>query len=360
MCLMNKTIVFTGGGTAGHVTPNIALIERLRSEAWQCIYIGSSQSIEEDLMAQQSVRFFSIATGKLRRYFSWQNFLDPFKILYGTLQAFYYLKKIKPTIVFSKGGFVSFPVVLAAWLCRIPLIAHESDLTPGLTTKLSVPFVRYVCVTFDKAKQFFKNKQHVKVTGTPLRQSLFKGEQAKGLALCQFDSSKPCLLIIGGGLGSVAINTMVRNCLDALLPHFHVVHLCGKGKVDESIKQDGYRQFDYVNEEMPDLYAMADLVISRSGANSVCEILALNKPHIFIPLPLNASRGDQIHNAKHCQSLELSRVLDEETLTVDVLCDAVNDVHAHASEVIARIKTLGLSSGTDKIIDLIKEVASSQ
>lgn len=355
---MNKTIVFTGGGTAGHVTPNIAIIERLKADGWQCSYIGSKHSIEHTLMQKEAVPFYHIATGKLRRYFSWQNFLDPFKIIYGVFQAMYHLIKIKPTMVFSKGGFVSFPVVFAAWLCRIPVIAHESDLTPGLTTKLSIPFVRYVCVTFEKGKAFFKNKSHVRVTGTPIRKALFSGDKAKGRALCQFKNEKPCLLIIGGGLGSVAINTMIRQSLDDLLDKFNIVHLCGKGKVDETISREGYCQFDYVNKAMPDLYAIADYVISRSGANSVCEILALEKPHIFIPLPLSASRGDQIHNAEYCKEQELSMVLDEEKLTSKILCDAIRSLDEQSNAFKEKIKAKAFGSGTENIVHLIEGVAA--
>lgn len=354
---MNRTLVFTGGGTAGHVTPNLALIERLRNNGWHCVYIGSKDSIEESLIEKESLPFYTIATGKLRRYFSWQNFLDPFKILLGIFQSIKHLLTIKPVLVFSKGGFVSFPVVFAAWLCRIPVIAHESDLTPGLTTKLTTPFVRYVCVTFEKGKQFFKNKQHVRVTGTPIRSALFSGDAEKAWELCHFNDNKPCILVIGGGLGSVAINKMVRESLDRLLPEFNIAHLCGKGKVEPSIVRKGYCQFEYVNEAMPDLYAMANYVISRSGANSVCEILSLEKPHIFIPLPLSASRGDQIHNAGFCKEQGLSIVLDEETLSVDVLCEAIHELAHDPDKYKQKMHALGFGSGTDNIIELIETVA---
>lgn len=354
---MTKKIVLTGGGTAGHVTPNIALIERLKKEGWSCYYIGSNNSIEQSLMSELSVPFSGIATGKLRRYFSLQNFIDPFKIVFGLLQSIFFLRRIKPNIAFSKGGFVSLPVVVAAWLCKIPVIAHESDLSPGLTTKLSLPFVHNLCVSFERAKRFFKDPSKLVVSGSPIRSALFCGDKGRAFELCQFKSLKPCLMFAGGGLGSIAINDVVRKSLDRLLLNFNVIHLCGKGKADFSIDKEGYCQFEYVNEEMPDLYALADIVISRSGANTVCEVLALSKPHIFIPLSLKASRGDQIHNANYCQELGISFVLDENDLNVKVLCQLIDELILIKDERSHKIKALNFGSGTDIIIDLIKKVA---
>lgn len=352
---MSKIIVFTGGGTAGHVTPNIALIEALKKSGWKCLYIGSHNSIEKTLMTELGIPFYGIATGKLRRYFSVQNFIDPFKIVYGILQALYFLRGIKPNVVFSKGGFVSLPVVIAAWLSRVPAIAHESDLSPGLTTKLSYPFVKHVCITFERAKNHFKYKNKLVLTGTPLRHSLFEGIKDKAVSLCGFKQKKPCLLFVGGGLGALAINLAVRESLEVLLPKFNVIHLCGKGKVDPLFEQEGYCQFDYVSEEMPDLYALSDLIISRSGANTVCEILALAKPHLFIPLSLKASRGDQIHNANYCVELGVSDVLNEEALTSMTLCKAIDELYALKDEKIQKIKALKFASGVDEITHLIKK-----
>lgn len=355
---MSKKIVFTGGGTAGHVTPNIALIQKLSQQGWQCEYIGSNQGIEKTLIEKINVPFYGIKSGKLRRYFSWQNFIDPFKILWGTIQSFFILGKIKPNLIFSKGGFVAFPVVFAAWLRRIPVIAHESDLTPGLATRLSYPFARHMCVTFDKAKNYFKKSDKVKVTGTPIRESLFQGDKNKGKLFCQFNNDKPCLLVVGGGLGSVAINKVVRAALPELLKTYNVIHLCGQGKVDQSLKYEGYKQFEYVYDEMPDLFALADLIISRSGANSVYEVLALAKPHIFIPLPLSASRGDQIQNANYFQELGISYVLKEEKLSEQILTEAVALVSQTKVSRTEKIKALNFSSGTDNILALVNNFAA--
>lgn len=355
--MKHKKIVLTGGGTSGHVTPNIALIKRLKQDLWQCFYIGSNTGIEKKITTAKNIKFYGIASGKLRRYFSWQNFIDPFKILFGILQAFILLLRLKPNIVFSKGGFVAFPVVFAAWLLRIPVIAHESDLTPGLATKLSVPFARYICLTFAKAKEYFKSSAKLKVTGTPIRESLLTGDSSKGQDLCGFSVSKPNLMIIGGGSGAMAINKVIHQSLDELLKNFNIVHLCGLGKVDTSIIKNGYKQFDYVTDEMPHLFAMADLILSRSGANSVYEILALAKPHIFIPLPLSASRGDQIHNANYFKKLGISLVIDESQLTKNSLLQAITEISATKEQRIKKIQNLNITSGTENIVKLISDVA---
>lgn len=356
---MKKTIVFTGGGTAGHVTPNIALINKLLPEGWKIAYFGSKNGMEARLMEKYHIPYYAVRTGKLRRYFSWQNFIDPFNILIGTCQAFYYLGKVKPDLVFSKGGFVGFPVVLAAWLRRVPVIAHESDLTPGLATKLSYPFVSQVCVTFEKAKNYFKRKEKVLFTGTPIRDSLMQGDKTKAKRYCAFERDKPCLLVIAGGLGSDKINAQLRGLLDELLPKFNIIHICGRGKMDDTKKEvAGYRQFDFVDEELPDLFALATIVVSRAGANSVYEILALGKPHLFIPLSRRASRGDQIQNAYYFKEKGVSEVLDEENLSPESLYQAIIHLYEKRAKRQKQIQSLGIRSGTDSILKLIKEQAS--
>lgn len=355
---MTKTIVFTGGGTAGHVTPNLALIKRLQAENWSVNYIGSKHGIEHVLISNVGIPYYSVMTGKLRRYFSWKNFVDPFNIICGTVQAYFRLRKIKPNIVFSKGGFVSFPVIIAAWVRGIPVIAHESDVTPGLANRLSFPFTSDVCLTFEKAKQYFKRKDKLIITGTPIRDELLIGDRNKGMQFCAFERDKPCILVLGGGLGSDKINFALRQSLDKLLSKFNIIHLCGKHKLDASLSEmEGYRQFDYVDEELSHLYALSNLVVSRSGANSVVEILALCKPHLFIPLSLKVSRGDQIQNANYFQNMGVSDVLDESKLSPDSLCNAIFLLYAKRLKVQKSIADLAIHSGTDKIIELIKKRA---
>lgn len=310
------TILFTGGGSAGHVTPNLALIKKFQAENWQTIYVGSANGIEKNIISRINIPYYTVASGKLRRHFSLQNFLSPLKIIQGIAQAFLLCRKLKPQVVFSKGGFVAFPVVVGAWLNKIPVIAHESDLSPGLANRLSFPFAKKIYITFPEGADFFKNKSKVIVTGTPIREELLQGNAEQGRNFCGFNTNKKIILIYGGGLGSDIINRTVRKILPKLLEQFQIIHLCGKNKTDKDFENiPDYKQFEYINEELPDLFACADLVISRAGANSLYELLALQKPHLLIPLSKKASRGDQIQNAAYFAKLGLSEVLHEEDLT---------------------------------------------
>ena len=323
-----KHIVFTGGGTAGHVTPNIALIARLKTEGYQISYIGSYTGIEKTLIEELGIPYYGISSGKLRRYFDWKNFTDPFRVLKGFGEARKLLKKLKPDIVFSKGGFVSVPVVVAAGRLKIPAIIHESDITPGLANKLCIPSAVKVCCNFPETKSHLPEGKAV-VTGTPIRQELLSGDPEKGRAFTGFTSDKPVILIIGGSLGAQAVNTAVRHILPQLLPKFQVVHLCGKGKKDESLTDlTGYVQYEYIEKELADLFAMSDIVISRAGANAICELQALKKPNLLIPLSASASRGDQILNARSFEKQGFSMVLEEEQITDQVLLDAIEKLYA--------------------------------
>lgn len=353
---MNK-IVFTGGGTAGHVTPNIALIESFPKEHWQMTYIGSPDGVEKSMIESIGVPYHAVKSGKLRRYFSLKNFIDPLNVFIGIAQSYFLLRKIKPNVVFSKGGFVALPVVIGAFLNRIPVIAHESDISPGLANRLSFPFVDKICVTFDAAKSHFKRADKVVVTGTPIRKQLFDGDKQRGLALSGLRQDKPCILIVGGSQGSTVLNLAVRNALSQLTAHFQVIHLCGKGKLDVSLNQQiDYFQLEYANQELPDLLAASDVVISRSGANALYEILALAKPHVLIPLPLTVSRGDQIQNAAYFQNQGISTVLEDNSLSPEKLLTAVNGVFANRDVLTKRMRALNIQSATDRITALIKKI----
>jgi UDP-N-acetylglucosamine--N-acetylmuramyl-(pentapeptide) pyrophosphoryl-undecaprenol N-acetylglucosamine transferase len=321
-----QTILFTGGGSAGHVTPNIALIHKFQAMGWQVVYVGSDTGTEQAILGGLKIKYYGIKTGKLRRYFSWRTFLEPFAILYGIIQAIGICIKTKPNIVFSKGGFVAFPVVVAAWLNRIPIIIHESDLTPGLANKLSFPFANKICVTFAEGKINLASNKTV-VTGTPIRESLLQGQSERGRQFCQFND-EPILLVLGGGQGSAIINDAIRSLLPKLLDHFQVAHVCGKGKIASAQDNARYRQFEYLHEELADIFACSDLVISRSGANSLYELLCLCKPHILVPLSMRASRGDQIVNAAYFADRGLSNVLYEEDLNTESLLGLINKVYA--------------------------------
>jgi UDP-N-acetylglucosamine--N-acetylmuramyl-(pentapeptide) pyrophosphoryl-undecaprenol N-acetylglucosamine transferase len=356
---MKAKLVFTGGGTAGHVVPNLALIQVLSSD-FDIHYVGSAKGVERAIVEAEHIPYHVVSSGKLRRYFSWQNFLDPFKLLFGIIQAFWIILRLKPELVFSKGGFVALPVVIGAWLNRIPVIAHESDLTPGLANRLSFPFVNMICVTFDAGKAYFKTSDKVRVTGTPIRLELLQGSRDAGLESCGFDANKPCLLVMGGSQGSNILNACVREQLDALCAQFQVIHLCGRGKLDPTLSEKaGYVQLEYADDNLADLFALSDVVVSRAGANAVYELLALAKPHVLIPLSRRYSRGDQVDNAAYFEKKGVSVVLDETTMKNEEVLDACRDVYARRDAIKEAIQALEIMSATPVLVDLIKEVVRS-
>lgn len=353
-----KSIVLTGGGTAGHVTPNIAVIAKLKKEGYKINYIGSKEGIEKELIESININYYGISSGKLRRYFDFKNITDIFNVLKGIKEAKSILKAISPSVVFSKGGFVSVPVVIAAKKLRIPVIIHESDMSPGLANKIAIPFAEKVCAAFPEALDHIPPKKAV-LTGTPIRQSLFKGDKNKGLLLCGFSKTKPVLLIMGGSLGSVKINNIVRQSLSELLGRFQVAHICGKGNIDETITNiDSYKQFDYLSKELPDLFAASDIVISRAGANSIYEFLALKKPTLLIPLSKSASRGDQILNAKSFEKQGFSKVLEEEELSKESLIKNINDLYDNREKYIKSMESTKLSNGVEEVMYLIRNISN--
>lgn len=353
-----KKIVMTGGGTAGHVTPNIALMPALQKEGYEISYIGSYEGIEKRLIEEQGIPYYGISSGKLRRYFDPKNFSDPFKVLKGYGQSIKLLKKLKPDVVFSKGGFVSVPVVMAARHCRIPAIIHESDLTPGLANKLAIPNATKVCCNFPETLNYLPKDKAV-LTGSPIRRELLSGNADRAFSLCNFhDHSKPVILIIGGSSGSRAINTAIRNLLPELIKNYNIIHLCGKGNLDTSLNTvSGYAQFEYANQELADMFALAALVISRAGANAICELLALHKPNILIPLSASASRGDQILNANSFRSQGFSYVLEEEELTNTTLLEAIEHVFHKKDSYIDAMKKSSTGDSISTIIWLIQDAS---
>lgn len=354
-----KKIVLTGGGTAGHVTPNLALIPVLKEHGYEIQYLGSYHGIEKELIEKEGIPYTGISSGKLRRYFSLRNFSDPFRILKGYSQACRFLKKEKPDVIFSKGGFVSVPVVLAAKHLHIPAIIHESDMTPGLANKLCIPSARKVCCNFPETMKYLPADKAV-LTGSPIRRELLNGSPLAGYQFTGFSSEKPVLLIIGGSLGSVKVNQAVRSILPELLKTWQVVHLCGKGNLDLSLDSlDGYVQYEYISSELKDLFAMSDLMISRAGANSICEILALRKPNILIPLSAAASRGDQILNANSFKKQGFSEVIQEEELTDTALLSLINQVYSHRQDYIHAMNKSKTADAIGTIVQLIEEAGGA-
>ena len=350
---MSKKIVMTGGGTAGHVTPNIALFPALRAEDYEIHYIGSFDGIEKKLIEDFDVPYYGISTGKFRRYFDPKNFSDPFRVMKGFFEARKILKHIKTDVVFSKGGFVSVPVVRAAASLKIPCIIHESDMTPGLANKLCIPVSRKICCNFPETFDMLPPEKAV-LTGSPIREELSTGNKEAGLAFCGFNHEKPVIMVMGGSQGAAAVNQAIRDALPKLLEKYQVVHLCGKDKMDNLLLTvPGYKQFEYIKEEMKDLLAMADLVISRSGANAISEILALRKPNILIPLP--SGRGDQLLNADSYEAQGFSIVINEDDLTTKVLLQKVEELWQNKE---TYVKTMSESKQRDaigQIMGLIEE-----
>ena len=342
---MAKKIVLTGGGTAGHVTPNIALVPKLRELGYEIYYIGSYEGIEKKLISDFDIPYYGIATGKFRRYFDPKNFTDPFRVMKGYREARKYLKQIQPDIVFSKGGFVSVPVVRAAASLSIPCIIHESDMTPGLANKLCIPVAEKICCNFPET-----------IPMLPEGKELAKGNKIAAYDMCKFTSNKPVIMVIGGSLGAEAINKTVRDALPQLLEDFQVVHICGKDKVDNlMLNIEGYKQFEYLKSELKDIFAMADIVISRAGANSICELLALKKPNLLIPLSAHSSRGDQILNAKSFESQGFSLIIDEDYLTESLLVEKCHELYFTRQTYIEAMSRSSQLNSIKTITNLLEE-----
>ena len=350
-----KRIILTGGGTAGHVTPNIALLPGLRELGYEIHYIGSYDGIERDLITQLGIPYHGISSGKLRRYFDLKNFTDPFRVLKGFGEAKKLIKTLKPDVIFSKGGFVSVPVIIAGKQCRVPTIIHESDMTPGLANKLAMPSATKVCCNFPETLKHLPEGKAV-LTGCPIRSELLTGDREAARKFCGLTSDKPVILIVGGSLGSVVVNKAVRAILPELLKNFQVIHLCGKGKTDESLKDlKGYVQFEYIKDELKDLFALADIVISRAGANAICEILALHKPNLLIPLSAKASRGDQILNARSFERQGFSAVIEEEALDNTSLLNQIEKLYENRDAYIEAMKGSSQQDSIRTILDLIQK-----
>ena len=347
-----KTIVLTGGGTAGHVNPNIALLPHLRAEGLHIEYIGGKKGIEKELI-EPLLPYHGISSGKLRRYFAWKNFTDSFRVIVGVFQAIGLLGRIRPALVFSKGGFVSVPVVLAAALRRIPVIIHESDYTPGLANKICLKFAKVACTTFPETAKMLGDKGvH---TEAPLRDSLFHGDKARALEKFGFTGLKPVLLVMGGSLGAEAVNICLRKALDRLLPAYDILHLCGKGNLDPDFADTpGYRQYEYLEEDLPDAFALCDIMLSRAGSGALSEILALKKPAVLIPYPKTASRGDQIRNSESFAGRGLARVVLQENMDENSLVDALADLYADRETLIAALARENAMDGCGAVMEQIR------
>lgn len=351
-----KRILFTGGGTAGHVIVNLALIPHFQKEDWIIDYIGSENGIERDLIKKlDKVSYHSISTGKLRRYMSKENFKDPFKVIKGIFQAWKIIGQTKPAVLFSKGGFVSVPVILAAKLRRVPIVIHESDYTPGLANKLAIPFAKKVLITFPETLEYVPHKK-TEYVGAVIREELFEGSVERGLSFTGLTKEKPIFLIMGGSGGSKKINEIVRLSLPELLSTFQVIHICGKGNLDHKAKLVGYTQFEYVNDELKDIFAITNFVLSRAGSNAIFEFLALRLPMLLIPLSLASSRGDQIVNAQSFSKSGYANILEEENLTTKFFLEEIYKLKDSALTLQENMKDYQNDKARDHVINTIKKV----
>ncbi len=357
---MKRCVLLTGGGTAGHVTPNMALIPHLQDAGLDIVYVGSYDGIEKKLIEEMGIPYYPIQSGKMRRYFDIKNFTDPFRVIQGWGQALKLIKKLKPTVIFSKGGFVSVPVVMAGKMAGVPCVIHESDMTPGLANKLAVPFARKVCTNFEETLQYLPEKKAV-YTGTPIRESLLKGSRFEGFRITGFPEDKPVILIMGGSMGAGAVNEIVWQAAPELVREYSVIHLCGKGKRNESLADlGGYLQMEYADTELPHLYAIADVMVSRAGANALAEILALRVPNILVPLPLSASRGDQILNARSFEKKGYSYVLEQEGMTAPRLREAIDSVYQNRGAYKSAMSATHVKSGIEEVMKIILHYAGTE
>jgi UDP-N-acetylglucosamine--N-acetylmuramyl-(pentapeptide) pyrophosphoryl-undecaprenol N-acetylglucosamine transferase len=338
--------------------PNIALIPRLKELGYEIHYIGSG-AIEKELVQKiPGVVFHQISTGKLRRYFSIKNFTDPFRILRGVCQSARIISRLKPNIAFSKGGFVGVPVVIGARLRRVPIILHESDLTVGLANRISLPFAGVVCTSFETTASTIKKNKGV-YTGTPIREELQRGNAEYAKKMLDFEHpEKPALLCMGGSMGAVAVNKILREALSLLTPVFNVVHLCGKGNLDPSLNNfAGYRQLEFAKSELPDIFALCDVAVSRAGANAVFELLCLALPALLIPLPPSSSRGDQLQNANYYAKRGCFEVMKQEDLTPETLYAKLKELYDRRDGYAEQMRAQGIADSLSKIISLIEQYA---
>ena len=340
-----KKIVFTGGGTAGHVIPNLALINDIKNNA-EIYYIGSN-GIEKEIIKNNKIAYYEITSTKLKRSLSISNFLIPFKLLKAIKQAKKILKKLKPDIIFSKGGYVALPVVFSAKKLNIPVICHESDMTLGLANKICKNKCKYICTSFEKTATNLKNGIF---TGSPLRKEIFTGDKEKAKSLFKNFKKVPTILIFGGSLGSKVINEAIFNLLPKL-QNYNIIHIVGKNNL-KKFKYENYVQLEFT-DKIYDLFSLADIIISRAGSNSINEILALKKPNILIPLSKKASRGDQILNANYFKEKGYSKVILEEDLNETTLLNSIKEVLNNKDKYIENMKKSNVKLANQKIIDLL-------
>ena len=363
---MKIKICFTGGGTAGHVFPGISVLEKIEEKSKKgdfetdYLWIGSSSGMEKRLLADSGIKYYGIQTGKLRRYFSLQNFTDLFKIAAGLFQSFFILLKEKPDIVFSKGGYVSVPPVISGWMLRIPVITHESDYSPGLATRINSRFSEKILISIDDTEKYFKPeyKKKLSVTGNPVRKKFFTGNAEKGKEYFGISNNLPVILVLGGSQGASEINNLIRSILDKLTENFNVIHQCGERDYNPDFGKDNknYYQVPFVRDEFPDILASADLVVSRGGAGTIWELSAAGKAAVIIPLRGSGTRGDQVLNCSFLKAIDAASVLDNKVISEDMLYNQIKSIFENRETIVKyteNIKAITKKDPAEKISDII-------
>jgi len=353
---MKRKVFFTGGGTGGHVFPALAIIDELDKSVYDIAWIGSKKGMEYKIITDAGIKFYSIPSGKLRRYFSILNLLDIFKIIAGFFASFILLAKQRPELVFSKGGYVTVPPIIAAKILNIKSITHESDMTPGLATRINSRFVNKILLPYENTRKYFKDsmKEKIIVTGNPVRKDFFYADNTIGKEIMGFNNSKPVLLILGGSLGAQEINDLISESLDLLLEEFNIYHQMGEANFKESEK-DNYKTVPFIKRDIAHLIAASDIVISRSGASAVWEFASVGVPSILIPL-IAGSRGDQLFNANYAVEKNISLILKGNDVNISNLLELINLIKLKRGEMINSMNEFKTFNASKKISKVIGDI----
>ncbi|MDR2758455.1 MAG: undecaprenyldiphospho-muramoylpentapeptide beta-N-acetylglucosaminyltransferase [Spirochaetaceae bacterium] len=354
-------IAFTGGGSGGHIYPGLAVAGCLQRQGpCRIFWIGSSGGIDRSIVEQGGIEFFGIPSGKFRRYFSFRNFLDVFKVLAGFFAARKILKREKPDLLFSKGGFVSVPPCLAAASLGIPLCTHESDLSPGLATRINTRFAQRIFTAYENTAAFLsrKYKDRIRLTGNPIRPEFSKADAARGRAFLGINEGERILLVLGGSQGAREINDLVRSCLAELTGPYVVVHQTGQRTSWDLAPSERYRPYPYFTEEMPQILAASELVLGRSGAGTIWECAALGRPMVLIPLSGSGTRGDQVENARFFEKAGAAAVLSGGEVSPKALVETVLSIAGDEEKRAAMVRASAKIGAQDGAASIVREMIS--
>lgn len=354
-----RKVVLTGGGTVGHVMLNKLLIPGFINRGIEPVYLGSKKGIEKEIIGATSIKYYNISSGKLRRYLSSENFKDIFKVMKGISDARKVLKKENVEFVFSKGGFVSVPVVLAAKSLGIPVYIHESDITPGLANKIAGKFATKIFVTFKRTLDYIPSDK-AQYIGPVIRDELKRGYSKIGYELTGFNPDKRVMIVMGGSLGARSINQFIRDNLDELTKEWQIIHLCGRGNYQEGLDSENYKQFEFVKKELPHLITISDIAVGRSGSNAIYEFLLNEKPMILIPLPRSQSRGDQVENAEYFKEKGYAEVIQDEELEMEIFQETLERIDSNKEAIVDCMCKFEGGFKPQELVDLLIDKEAQQ